>query len=386
MIESVFPGISPVINGTGPSTRLGGVGLSPGVWEAMQRSHKENYRMEQLHQAASEEISKLLDCPAALVTAGASAALTLAAATCIAGYSAQELIALPFPQTNKREILIQRTHIDPYDHAVAAAGAKIRSIGETSGCTYSEMKEAVTDEVCAILWRETSNPNELSLKQCSTIAHEKGVQIIVDGALYIPPISRIRSYLNDGADFIAISGGKGFRGPHTSGLLVSSLINFRIALLHHLDLDEKESTWNYAISESNFAKLPSNGIGRSMKVGREQIFGLVKAIYEYIQNPTYETGNEELEKCRATLLKIPSLKFHEKYNIPLNVVILYLKPPSHLSVDEFYLELANTEPRVILGQEISHKNFLSINPMGLKKDEGQIIANKVRKIFESVRA
>jgi L-seryl-tRNA(Ser) seleniumtransferase len=372
--------IEPIINGVGPATRLGGLALSENVWKAMQESNEKSYRMEELHESAGKFIANLIGAPASLVTAGASAALTLSTAACIAGFDRKMLIDLPFPQTKRVDVLVQRLHQDPYDHALSAAGARMKPFGDAKETTERQLIESIDENVCALLWRESADKGALDLATCSKIAHERGIPVIVDGALFIPPLNRLKHYLEQGADFIAISGGKGFRGPHTSGLLVASPANIKIAMLHHLDLDERNATWSHQISEGEFAELPSNGIGRSMKVGREQIFGLVAAIQEYLITEGYQIGDNEIAECKNVLDQAKRVQTEKVFYSPLDVTNLHIHAPSGLSADEFYMKLAMGRPRIILGQEMSERGVLTLNPMSLVEGQGILIATRINMI------
>ena len=373
-------GIEPIINGVGPATRLGGLALSEIVWKAMQESNERSYRMEELHESAGNLIAKLIGAPSCLVTSGASASLMLSAAACIAGFDRQMLIDLPFPNTTKVEILVQRLHQDPYDHALSAAGARMRAFGDGQGTTAQQLIDAIDTRVCALLWRESADKGALDLATCSKIAHERGISVIVDGALFIPPLGRLKSYLEQGADFVAISGGKSFRGPHTSGLLVASPTNIKIAMLHHLDLDERIATWSYQIADGEFAELASNGIARAMKVGREQIFGLVAAIQEYLIDEDYKVGDIEIRECRGVLNNGSNVQSEEVFYSPLNVTNLHIHAPRDLSADDFYMLLAAGRPRIILGQEMSDQGVLTLNPMSLLKGQGYLIGTRINEI------
>lgn len=372
--------IEPIINGVGPATRLGGLALSENVWKAMHESNERSYRMEELNESAGNLIAKLIGAPACLVTSGASASLTLSAAACIAGFDREMLIDLPFPETTRVKILVQRLHQDPYDHALSAAGARMRAFGDSRGTTAQQLIDAIDGQVCALLWRESADKGALDLATCSKIAHEHGISVIVDGALFIPPISRLKSYLEQGADFIAISGGKSFRGPHTSGLLVANPTNIKIAMLHHLDLDERVATWSYEIADGNFAELASNGIGRAMKVGREQIFGLVAAIQEYLADDVYEIGDIEIDECKNVLDRGSGVQVRKVFYSPLNVTNLHIHAPGDLSADDFYMLLATGSPRIILGQEMSEYGVLTLNPMSLSKGQGFLIGTRINEI------
>src|SRR3970282_1742673 len=54
------------------------------------------------------------------------------------------------------------------------------------------------------------------------VAREKkpGVPVFIDAASELPPASNLTRYVEMGADLVAISGGKGIRGPQGTGILV----------------------------------------------------------------------------------------------------------------------------------------------------------------------
>src|SRR5690606_17802989 len=88
-----------------------------------------------------------------------------------------------------------------------------------------------------------------------------GVPVVVDAASEIPPADTLTRFIELGADLVVISGGKGLGGPQSSGILVgrSDLI---------------------AAATANAS--PNNAIGRGMKVGKEQIIGLITALNRYV--------------------------------------------------------------------------------------------------------
>ena len=60
----------------------------------------------------------------------------------------------------------------------------------------------------------------MALAEVIKIAHAYGVNVIVDGAAQLPPVSNLWKYTRAGVDFSIFSGGKHMRGPQTSGLLL----------------------------------------------------------------------------------------------------------------------------------------------------------------------
>jgi L-seryl-tRNA(Ser) seleniumtransferase len=62
--------------------------------------------------------------------------------------------------------------------------------------------------------------NSLPLPQVLEIAHAKQIPVIVDAASELPPVSNLRKFVDEGADRVIFSGGKGLGAPQASGLIL----------------------------------------------------------------------------------------------------------------------------------------------------------------------
>jgi D-glucosaminate-6-phosphate ammonia-lyase len=374
-------GVTPIINGVGPATRLGGLNLSEEIEIEMKNSSHLSYRMDELHLAAFDYTAKALNVPGALVTCGAAAALTMAASVCIAGSDVERINSLPHVTWPKKNVVIQRIQSDPYDHAIITTGAVLRLIGGDRGASLVEIESSLDDTVCAFVYRPNDFETEVELSAIIELCKTKGVPVIIDAAITVPPIERLQNYFKMGATFVATSGGKGFRGPHTAGLLFCSKQNAIAALLHHLDMDERLTTWSSLQEQSNAPLgLPANGIARGMKVGREQIFGMLAAIDQYLLDPEYHLGNAELDMCEKAVQESDAIEVIRYRNEFLFVDQLKFRIGAPELVDEFYLELHHGAPRVILGQELTSLGFLTLNPMALQLGQGEKIAKQMIEI------
>jgi len=378
-------GVTPVINGVGPVTRLGGLNLSEEIETEIKNSSLQSYRMDELHLAAFDYIAKALNVPGGLVTCGAAAALTMATSVCIAGSDVKRINSLPHVTWPKKNVVIQRIQSDPYDHPIIATGAVLRFIGGDQGASLVEIESSLDHTVCAFIYRQNDFKTEIELSEIIEICKAKGVPVIIDAAVTVPPIERLQNYFKMGATFVAASGGKGFRGPQTAGLLYCSKQNAIVALLHHLDMDERITTWPSLQGQSNAPLgLPANGIARAMKVGREQIFGMVAAIDRYLINAEYNLGNEELNMCEKIVQESDAIDVIRYRNEYLLVDQLKFRVGSPQFVDEVYLELHHGTPRVILGQELTSLGFLTLNPMALQLGQGEKIARRIIEISQKL--
>ena len=110
-------GISPVINGVGWYTRLGNSALHPEVVAAMNSVAGVYVELDELQAAASQTIARLTGAEAGHVLSGASASLSMAVAAVLAGADPRAMNLLPEVPSGRCEIVVQRAHRSPYDHA-----------------------------------------------------------------------------------------------------------------------------------------------------------------------------------------------------------------------------------------------------------------------------
>lgn len=366
--------IEPVINVVGPATRFGGVGiLADEVWEAMRASHAANVRIDELQVAAGSRIADLLGVPGAYITSGASAALSVAAAVLVDSRGGRH-------PGHSFKLVIQAAQTEPHDVAFAVAGLEMLPIGFPSLAHPDELRSALGPDVVGVVFRtgEAWQQGELiDLRTMCDIAHEAGVRVIVDAAMTIPPIDRLHAVLADGADFVAISGGKLFRGPQASGLLVAAPELLDHAARLHQDMSEPADTWQRPSFVRNSSPVTSSlprrhGVGRGMKVGREQIAGLLAAVERYVRNPDEDQkiGVRELEQAEAVLrtsaiLSVSRGTIADFGGLPMLEVGL---PATGITADEMMQRLLSGRPRVAAGK--SSDRALAVFPNALLPGQG----------------
>jgi D-glucosaminate-6-phosphate ammonia-lyase len=379
-------GLRPVVNAVGPATRLGGLPLSDGVLSAMRAAVERNVRMDELQEAAGARLAELLGIPAAYVTSGASAALTLATAVCVAGADLRLADALPRVPGPRRRVLVQRGHRDPYDHALTAAGVELTEIGYQTSTRPDELARELDGTVAAVLWRPGGSGDLLGLDQVAQLAKAAGVPVIVDGAVDIPPVTRLQAMFAAGADLVALSGGKGFRGPHTSGLLCGQPELIAAVAVHHQDMDVREQTWAPSEVTGLTTRYGRHGIGRGLKVGREQIAGLLAAVTEYVADPERHEPeyDAELTALETELRRGPRLAARRTRNERLCVPEVEVDvSATGLRGDVVVRALEAGDPRIHVGEDQAWRDILVINPMGLGKGEGQQIAARLIEVCDA---
>ncbi len=312
------------------------------------------------------------------MTSGASAALTLAAAVCVAGNEPRRLEDLPASARGRR-VVVQRAHRDPYDHAITAVGVQLTEIGFPTSTYPDELARELDDSAVAVLWRPGVAGELLPLATVARTAHERGVPVIVDAAMSVPPLARLHRMFTDGADLIAISGGKGLRGPHTAGLLCG-----RPDLVDAVHCTSKSWTSGSSLATVRVTGASPlrgrHGLGRGMKVGREQIAGLLTALREFVAEPDRWRAHygTEFTACAAELSACPDLVVRDDYNDHLDVPVLTVDfAAAGLDANEVVRGLDTGEPRIHIGEDGAWRNELTINPMGLHAGEGATVGRRI---------
>lgn len=276
-------GVERVINAVGPATRLGSSVLAPDVIAAMTDAAGSFVRMNELQEAAGAAIAEITGAEAGYVTNGAAGGLMLAAAACIAGQDPLRMNQLPDTTGMPNEIIIHRIHRNGYDHALRAAGAKLIEIGFPDLVFPYELSGAINERTVAVAYHANIEANALSLSDVIEVAHRHGVPVIVDASLSVPPPSNLQTFIQLGADLVVISGGKWIAGPAASGLVAGRADLIRSIAYQQQDADVRVETWYDAdrVEAGEILGPPHQGIGRALKVGKEEIAGLIVALRAY---------------------------------------------------------------------------------------------------------
>src|SRR5216684_3304000 len=182
-------GVRRRINAAGALTRLGGAVMAPEVMDAMAAASRASVDIGELQDGASQRIAEATGAEAGLVTTGAAAALTLAAAASIARWDVAKMAALPHADSFAHDILIPRTHRTGYAHALAASGARLVDIGHNDrgtgagvrGLEAWEIETALSPSVVAVAFSANA-ASLVDLPTVATVCRANGVPMIDDAA------------------------------------------------------------------------------------------------------------------------------------------------------------------------------------------------------------
>ena len=282
-------GVRPIMNVAGTITRFGGALMEQESPDAMNEAAKESVRLDELQAAASKIIAEITHAEAGIVTAGAAAALTLGTAACLTGLNVARMNRLPNTIGMPNEVIMAQHQISGYAHSIRAAGATIVEVGipnditspgEVHIATVYDFESAITENTVAIAYAciPGSNP---PLEQIIDIGKKYHIPVTLDAANEVPPVENLHKFIDMGADLVAFSGGKGIRGPQASGILCGRRDLVAAAALQNWDMGEPFDEWNpppSLIPKERLCGVPQHGIGRSMKITKEAIIGLLIAL------------------------------------------------------------------------------------------------------------
>lgn len=247
-------GVEMIVNAAGTYTYLTAAVMPPAVRQAVERAARHPVRLKDLQRASGEYLARKLHCEGALISSGASAALTLATAACIqkANGFAPDAIPAGVPG-HKNEVIVQKAHRYEYDHAMELCNAVVKEV-----ITPDDFRKAVSERTVMTNFFNAAEGGEIGREEWLSLAHHHGVPCHIDAAADVPPIENLWKYTGMGFDLVCFSGGKGIRGPQNAGLL-----------LGRKDLIELA----YANDSPN-----GDAVGRGMKVAKEQMVGMVAAV------------------------------------------------------------------------------------------------------------
>jgi L-seryl-tRNA(Ser) seleniumtransferase len=365
-------GVRPLINASATLTRLGGSVMPPEVLEAMVEASKHFVNLDELQRAVGNKLAELTKNESAYVSTGAAAGLVLATAAVVAGSDPKAIQQLPDCSGLKNEVIIHKSHRNGYDHAVRQVGVKVVEIGTETETKAEELESAINDKTAAIFWFQggMTGHADLPLQTVIDIANRSNVPVIVDAAAQVPPVENLWKFTQLGAALAIFSGGKDLHGPQASGLVVG-----RKDLIDHMRVNGS----------------PNHSIGRPMKVGKEEMVGLLTAVQLYLKRDHEARASQDEEVVAgwcSELNRISGVQaersFPNEAGQPLPRAKVVIDPAkAGMSRDEVVLALRNGTPSIEVAS--SGMDTIYVNPMTLADGEDQIVLDRLLAILSKQR-
>ncbi len=362
-------GARPLINCKGTFTIITGSQTLPEVKEAMFEASRHYVHLDELMEVVGRRLSELTGAEWGIVSAGCSAAETPATCACVAGGDPEKIQRLPNLQGLKDEVIIPRYSRNVYDHAIRMVGVRIVEVEN-----MAQLQDSMGPRTAMIyILACPEDKGSFGLEPIAEAARTRGVPVFVDAAAegLTPEI-----HLRRGADLVAYSGGKALRGPQCAGLLLGNKKLCQAAWLH---------------------SAPHHAFGRSMKVGKEEIMGMLAATemwYQREHEAEWRVGESWLDLMARSVASVPGVSTEvlqpgSLSNHSPRLAVRWDGTRLGVSGEEVYRLLLNGEPRIILAgsrgrfQNSMENSSVEVMPWMMKPGDAETVSGKLHEILSS---
>ena len=374
-------GVRPLINARGTWTYLCGSLELPEARRAAEEASHYFVDLFELQAGVGRHLAKLAGAESAMVTSGSAGAMASATAGCIAGTDAKNVWQLPDTTGLKSEVIMMGGR-SAFDSAIRLVGGKL-----VIAKTVDDLQPAITPQTAMVYttWRDER------IERILKITKPAGVPVLLDDAGGIPPFDSFTRYAKIGVDLFCFSGGKGLSGPQCSGVLLG-----------------RKDLIDAALANSN----PWEGaVCRPMKVGKEEIMGIVAAIEYWSRadpaalNKEWQSRVERIQKLVATVPGVTTdIATPQDENSYPTLTVTWDEKKFGLTVAQCDQQLREGEPRIevltnsnpsgVLDRikdndphrpRREHPNHLQIISMTLQPGEDLIVGNRLRQILDKAR-
>jgi seryl-tRNA(Sec) selenium transferase len=193
------------------------------------------------------------------------------------------------------------------------------------------------------------------------------VPVIVDAASMLPPRENLTKFLRLGADLVSFSGGKGIRGPQSTGILAG-----RRDLVRAVTLNAS----------------PNQALARAAKTSKEEIAGLVVALELFMAEDEAAEMKRYRDVCTTVVEKladIPGLRVVLEQD-PVNrvlphAVVYFTEEWNGPSGQAVQVALAKGEPHIYVQQGAHQGGYfdeIAVDPINLQPGDELVVAKRLR--------
>lgn len=357
--------VQPFINASGTITTLGGSLMSSDVLASMSNAAEDFVDLNDLNLKAGDYLAERIGVEAAFISCGAASGVQLAAAACLTRMDRKKVEKLPQTEGWKNEFVIGLVDPHTYIHqGIEVCGGKLIRVGSSNEIMTSEILKKIGKKTAAVV-HFLGKQSKAQLEEVIFQAKRSGVPVVVDAAAQLPPRSNLTEFAKMGASLVVFSGGKGMRGPQSSGLVIG----------------EHEFVEAVRLNAS-----PNSAIGRGMKVGKEVIMGLVAAVDLFLNGSDEEDRIAWMTQANfvvQALTGIPGVRAYvleEGQQFSPNFV-----PRAYVDLEEASLgqevvrAMREGEPSVAV---LLNSKGIVVDPMTLRLGEEEMVAQRLKEVLE----
>jgi L-seryl-tRNA(Ser) seleniumtransferase len=369
-------GVRPVINCRGTLTVISGSLELPEVRAAVDAGGQRHVVLDELMDGIARRLAELTGAEWALVSSGCAAGMAHVTAACVTGGNPDLHVRIPdLSGFAKDEVVIPKASRNEYDQAIRSVGVRIIEVGDAA-----EYEAALGPKVAMVyIMAGTRMENgPLGYDTVYSLAKKKNIPVFIDAAAEMLTVPNV--HLQRGATFVGYSGGKCLRGPQCSGLILGRK-------------DLLQAAW--------VASAPHHGHGRAMKIGKEEMVGLLAAVEMWLQRDHKkedETWTQWMKTIadRVTRIDGVSAAVREPRGLNNHSPGLSINwDPSKLGItgEEVSNILWTTEPRIALGgggggrggARTTNQAGISITAYMMVPDDVKIVADRLHEILSAKR-
>lgn len=361
-------GIKPIINASATLTKLGGSRMPEEVLDAMHAAAGSFIDLPLFQTRVGDRIAELTRNDAAFVSSGAAGGIVFAVATFMAAPNAPDPMAYPMLKgITRNEAIVFASQRNGYDFAILQTGASIVECDDT----LESFEAAITGRTACLVWFAGAlAAKSPPIEDVVAIARKHRVPVLVDAAAQIPPVSSFWHYTKVlGCDGVVFSGGKGIRGPQAAGLVLGT---------------------RELIAGCRRLSPPTQGIGRALKVGKEELAGMLAAVQYTLDQDEgailqgYESIVQNWIRALGGIAGVTTERgFPSEAGQPHARAIIRLDAGFRKTRDQVIDELKTGEVWIEVAGLADQPNAIALNPQTLTSEEADIVAARLRQVLTS---
>jgi len=265
----------------------------------------------------------------------------------------------------KNEIIIQKGHLvnfgAPIAQMIRLGGGKIVEVGQVNHVAKDHILDAISEKTAAIFYvksHHTVQKGMLSTAEVIEIGREKNIPVVIDAAAE----EDVKPYIQQGANLVIFSGSKALNGP-TSGFICG----------------QKE------LIEA--CRMQYKGIGRAMKVGKEQIMGLITALET--KKDEAKNVQEQLQKAQWIVEQFKNIPGVSASVVPdeagrkiFRAQLKFDEQKLKISTYEIIKQLEEGEPAIFTRNYYANLGMISIDLRPLLPGQEKIVVNRLKEILK----
>jgi len=352
-------GIRTFINAAGTYTSMSGSLMHEEVVDALRSSSHDFAMIDEVQDKVGEKIAAMCHAEAATVTAGCWSALVLGTAGVLTGMDLKKVAQLPILEGMKSEVITQKAHNQGYVHAITNTGVKVIEVE-----TAADLEKAVNQNTAMMWFLNYAGPDgKIPDTEWVALGKKLGIPTMIDMAADATPVENMWKFNDMGFDLVCVSGGKGIRGPQSTGILMGK---------------------KGLIAAARLNAPPRGGnIGRGMKVNKEEILAMYVALEKYINldhDKQWKIWEDRIATIENAAKKVKgvttSVMVPPVANRTPTLIISWDNSKVKVTKEEFMDRLRKGNPSIeVMGGK---DNSITITSWNLQSGQEKMVASRIK--------